>query len=63
MDMQALLTISQRNFMMKDRIAGKILSNTKLYMGYQILEVFIIIGVAILQVTSITKLLKDTSIV
>ena len=48
---------------MKDRVSNKILSNSKLYMGYQIVEVILIIGVAILQVTSLTKLLKGGSIV
>ena len=61
--MQALLTISQRNYMIKDRVSNKILSNSKLYMGYQIVEVILIIGVALLQVTSLTKLLKGGSIV
>lgn len=61
--MQALLTISQRSYMMKDRVSNKILSNSKLYMGYQIVEVILIIGVALLQVTSLTKLLKGGSIV
>lgn len=61
--MQALLTISQRNFLLKDRVSNKILSNTRLYMGYQIVEVILIIGVALLQVTSLTRLLKGGSIV
>ena len=61
--MQALLTISQRNFLLKDRVSNKILSNTRLYMGYQIVEVILIIGVAFLQVTSLTRLLKGGSIV
>lgn len=61
--MQALLTISQRNFMMKEQVSSKILSNSKIYMGYEIVEVVLIIGVAILQVTSLTKLLKGGSIV
>ena len=61
--MQALLTISQRNFLLKDRVSNKILTNTRLYMGYQIVEVILIIGVAILQVTSLTRLLKGGSIV
>jgi hypothetical protein len=49
--------------MMKEQVANKILSNTQLYMGYEIVEVILIIGVAILQVTSLTKLLKGGSIV
>lgn len=49
--------------MMKDQVSGKILSNSQLYMGYQIVEVILIIGVAVLQVTSLTKLLKGGSIV
>ena len=49
--------------MIKDRVSNKILSNSKLYMGYQIVEVILIIGVALLQVTSLTKLLKGGSIV
>lgn len=57
------MTISQRNFLMKEQLGKKILSNTKLYMGYQIFEVILIIGVAIFQVTSLTKLLKGNSIV
>ena len=48
---------------MQDQIAEKILANTKIYMGYEILEVILIIGVAILQVTSLTRLLKGGSIV
>lgn len=60
---KALLTISQRNFLMKEQVSNKILSNTRLYMGYEIVEVILIIGVAILQVTSLTKLLKGGSIV
>ena len=47
----------------QDQIAEKILANTKIYMGYEILEVILIIGVAILQVTSLTRLLKGGSIV
>lgn len=39
------------------------LSNTKVYMAYEIAEVVIIIGVAVLQVASLTKLLKGGSIV
>ena len=58
-----MLTISQRNFLMKEQVSNKILSNTRLYMGYQIVEVILIFGVAILQVTSLTKLLKGGSIV
>lgn len=58
-----MLTISQRNFLMKEQVSNKILSNTRLYMGYEIVEVILIIGVAILQVTSLTKLLKGGSIV
>lgn len=61
--MKALMTISQRNFLMKEQLGSKVLSNTKIYMGYQILEVILIIGVAIFQVTSLTKLLKGSSIV
>ena len=57
------MTISNRNFMMKDQVSGKILSNSKLYMGYEIVEVILIIGVAVLQVTSLTRLLKGGSIV
>jgi hypothetical protein len=49
--------------MIKDRVSTKILSNSKLYMGYQVVEVILIIGVAVLQVTSLTKLLKGGSIV
>jgi len=49
--------------MMKDQVSGKILSNSQLYMGYQIVEVILIIGVAVLQVTSLTRLLKGGSIV
>ena len=49
--------------MMKDQIAEKILSSTKIYMGYEILEVILIIAVAVLQVTSLTRLLKGGSIV
>jgi hypothetical protein len=49
--------------MMKDRVSGKVLSNSKIYMGYQIFEVILIISVAVLQVTSLTKLLKGGSIV
>lgn len=49
--------------MMKDQVSNKILSNTQLYMGYEIVEVILIIGVAVLQVTSLTKLLKGGSIV
>jgi hypothetical protein len=48
---------------MKEQVSNKILSNTKFYMGYQIVEVILIIGVAVLQVTSLTKLLKGGSIV
>ena len=48
---------------MKDHVSSKILSNSKLYMGYEIVEVILIIGVAVLQVTSLTKLLKGGSIV
>lgn len=48
---------------MKEQVSNKILSNTRLYMGYEIVEVILIIGVAILQVTSLTKLLKGGSIV
>ena len=48
---------------MKEQVAGKILANTKIYMGYEVLEVVIIIAVAILQVTSLTKLLRGSSIV
>ena len=61
-DMQALLTISQRNFLMKEQI-GNILSNTKIYMGYEIFEVILIIAVAILQVVYLTRLLQGGSIV
>jgi len=32
-------------------------------MGYQVVEVILIIGVAVLQVTSLTKLLRGGSIV
>ena len=63
MGMKALLAISQRNYVMKDQIAEKILSSTKIYMGYEILEVILIIAVAVLQVTSLTRLLKGGSIV
>lgn len=49
--------------MMKDQVASKILSNSQLYMGYEIIEVILIIGVAVLQVSSLTKLLKGGSIV
>lgn len=49
--------------MMKEQVSSKILSNSKIYMGYEIVEVVLIIGVAILQVTSLTKLLKGGSIV
>lgn len=49
--------------MMKNLVSGKILSNSRLYMGYQIVEVLLIIGVAVLQVFSLTKLLKGGSIV
>lgn len=62
-DMQALLTISQRNFLMKEQIGNKILSNTKIYMGYEIFEVILIIAVAILQVVYLTRLLQGGSIV
>lgn len=48
---------------MKEQIGNKILSNTKVYMAYEIVEVIIIIGVAVLQVASLTKLLKGGSIV
>lgn len=48
---------------MKDQVSGKILSNTKIYMGYEVVEVVLIIAVAVLQVTSLTKLLKGGSIV
>jgi hypothetical protein len=48
---------------MKEQVANKILSNTKVYMGYEVIEVIIIIAVAILQVTSLTRLLKGGSIV
>ena len=58
-----MLAISQRNFLMKEHISSKILSNTKVYMLYEIIEVAVIIGVAVLQVVSITKLLKGGSIV
>jgi len=57
------MTISQRNFLMKEQLGNKVLSNTKIYMGYQIFEVILIIGVAIFQVTSLTKLLKGSSII
>jgi hypothetical protein len=61
--MQALLTISQRNFLMKQQIGGKILANTKLYMLYEVFEVILIIAVAVLQVLYLTRLLKGGSIV
>lgn len=61
--MQALLTISQRNFLMKEQVGNKILANTKIYMGYEIFEVILIIAVAILQVVYLTKLLQGGSIV
>jgi hypothetical protein len=48
---------------MKEQVAGKILSNTKIYMGYELLEVVIIIAVAVVQVTSLTRLLRGGSIV
>ena len=57
------MMISNRNFLMKDHVSRTILSNSKLYMGYEIVEVILIIGVAVLQVTSLTKLLKGGSIV
>jgi hypothetical protein len=60
---QALLSISQRNYLMKEQVANKILANTKIYMGYEVLEVVIIIAVAVVQVTSLTKLLRGSSIV
>jgi hypothetical protein len=48
---------------MKEQIGNKILSNTKIYMGYEVFEVILIIGVAILQVLYLTKLLQSGSIV
>ena len=60
---QALLTISQRNFLMKEQIGQKILSSTQLYMLYEVFEVLTIIGVAIAQVVFLTRLLKGSSIV
>ncbi len=48
---------------MKERVGNKILSNTKVYMGYEIFEVILIIAVAILQVVYLTKLLQGGSIV
>jgi hypothetical protein len=61
--MQAMLTISQRNYLMKEKLGGKILSNTKVYMVYELLEMFVIVGVAIVQVVYLTRLLKAGSIV
>lgn len=48
---------------MKEQIGNKILSNTKVYMGYEVFEVVLIIAVAILQVVYLTKLLQGGSIV
>jgi hypothetical protein len=48
---------------MKEQMSNKILSNTKLYMIYEIFEVVLIIGVAIFQVVYLTRLLKGGSIV
>lgn len=48
---------------MKEQIGNKILSNTKIYMGYEIFEVILIIVVAVLQVVYLTKLLQGGSIV
>jgi hypothetical protein len=61
--MQALLSISQRNFLIKEQIGGKVLANTRMYMLYEIFEVILIIGVAIVQVVYLTRLLKSSSIV
>lgn len=57
------MTISQRNFLMKEKIGQKILSSTQLYMLYEVFEVLAIIGVAIAQVVLLTRLLKGSSIV
>ena len=58
-----MLTISQRNFLMKEQIGGKILSNSKLYMAYEVFEVLLIVAVAVVQVVFLTRLLKGGSIV
>jgi len=44
-------------------MAEKILSSTKIYMAYEVFETIVILGVAVLQITSLTKLLKGGSIV
>lgn len=61
--MQAMLTISQRNNLMEELIGKKIVSNTKAFMIYQLLEMFLIVGVAIVQVVTLTRMLKAGSIV
>lgn len=61
--MQAMLTISQRNSLMKEQLGKKIVSNTKAYMIYQLLEMLLIVGVAIVQVVTLTRMLKAGSIV
>ncbi len=58
-----MLSISQRNFLIKDKVGDKILSNTNAYMMYEILEMFMIAGVAIVQVVYLTRLLEASSIV
>lgn len=58
-----MLTISQRNNLMEELIGKKIVSNTKAFMIYQLLEMFLIVGVAIVQVVTLTRMLKAGSIV
>lgn len=58
-----MLTISQRNNLMKEQLGKKIVSNTKIYMIYQLLEMFLIVGVAVVQVVTLTRMLKAGSIV
>jgi hypothetical protein len=48
---------------MKEQIGGKILSNSKLYMAYEVFEVLLIVAVAVVQVVFLTRLLKGGSIV
>jgi hypothetical protein len=48
---------------MKEQLGKKIVSNTKIYMIYQLLEMFLIVGVAVVQVVTLTRMLKAGSIV
>lgn len=58
-----MLAISQRNFMMKEMVSGKVLSNTKVYMTYQVAEAVLIIAITLIQISFISRLLKGGSIV